>query len=534
MSRSLRTFAIAVLATGVAVDQVAGQSDSEFLRERILDQLRWRNVGPVNFGGRVVDFAVDPRRSSTFYVATATGGLWKTRNNGTTFQSIFDQTAALSIGDIALAPSNPDVVYVATGEANNQRSSYWGNGVYRSDDGGTTFRHLGLDRTEHIGRIVVHPTDPDRVWVAALGALYTASPDRGLYRTTDGGKTWKCVKSIDDDVGFVDVAIDPSNPDVVFAASYERRRRAHHFDGAGPGSAIWKSTDGGDQWDKLGGGLPTGEIGRIGLAVFPGNSKVVYALIENANPRTSRSRSSSSDSDDARRPERRDPAPGAPQNRRRTVGGELYRSDDGGETWKKRNRRAVGGSPHYYYGQVRVSPTDDQRLYVLGVRVSTSGDGGKTWKSIARNLHSDHHALWIDPTNPDRILLGNDGGPALSHDGGATWDYFNNLPLGQFYAVGVDNRDPYWIYGGTQDNGTWGTPTRAPSRRGLRKRHAARVSGGDGFYACVDPEDPNVIYSESQFGMLLRTNLATGAVKRIRPRANAAAPSCGSTGCLRS
>lgn len=512
---NLRTSALIVAS--VLLPTAAAQVDSDFLRQQVLGKLEWRNLGPANFGGRIVDLAVDPRRTSTFYVATATGGVFKTLNNGTTFKPVFENEAVISVGDIAVAPSAPEIVYIGTGEANNQRSSYWGDGVYRSTNGGESWTHCGLERTEHIGRIVVHPTDPDVAWVAALGALYTPNPERGLFRTKDGGRSWECVKAIDEDVGFVDVAIDPANPDVLFAASYQRRRRAHDMVESGPGSGLWKSTDAGDSWQKLAGGLPSGNIGRIGLAVYPANPKILYALIENNNPRQRNADEQSSSADDSRR----DGAAGqqGPQGRApRTEGGEVWRSDDGGETWKKQNRAPVGGSPHYYYGQIRVSPTDDQRLYVLGVRVSVSSDGGKSWDTIASNLHSDHHALEIDPRDEDRILLGNDAGLALTYDGGETWDYVNDLPIGQFYAIGVDMRQPYWVYGGTQDNGTWGIPSRAPSRRGLRKAHAVQVNGGDGFYVCVDPEDPNTVYSESQFGAISRLDLATGERKSIKPR----------------
>lgn len=502
--------------------------DPDFVRDEVLAQMKWRSLGPVNFGGRVVDFAVDPGRPATFYVATGSGGLFKTTNNGTSFTPIFEDEAVISIGDIAIAPGDTDVLWLGTGEANNQRSSYWGNGVYKSVDAGKTWDHVGLDGTDHIGRIAAHPTEPDIAFVAALGCLYSSNEQRGLYRTRDGGESWERVAYVDENVGFVDVVIDPTHPDNVYAASYERRRRAHDFDESGPGSAIWKSTDGGDEWDKLEGGLPTGEIGRIGLAVFPGDTEVLYATVENRNPASSRrrvERTSDDNEDDDDKKKEPGTSPSAGYSPLRPVGGEVYRSDDGGSSWRKKNTRSVGGSPGYYYGQIRVDPRDDQLVYVLSVGIYASNDGGETWKSsFGRGLHADHHAMWIDPDNPRHILLGNDGGLAATWDRGRNWDYLNDLPIGQFYAIGVDNRDPYWIYGGTQDNGTWGIPSRGVTASGVHKSAAVKISGGDGFYVCVDPTDSNVVYSETQFGRISRQNLATGERKSIRPRRQRGSP----------
>lgn len=524
-------FALSVLATFATFATLAlrspAQDDAEFLRRDVLAKLEWRNLGPVNFGGRIVDFAVDPRNHAVFYVATASGGLFKTTNHGVTFEPIFDDQPVVSIGDIAIAPSAPDTIWVGTGEANNQRSSYWGNGVYKSTDGGKHFVHMGLEGTDHIGRIAVHPTDPDIVFVAALGALYRPNPERGLYRTTDGGKTWKNVKFLGEDVGFVDVVIDPRNPEVLYAASYERRRRAWHFDAGGPGSGIWKSTDGGGTWTRLAGGLPSGEIGRIGLTIYPPDPRILYATVENRNPAPPRPRAEPAEGESRRRP--------AQGRRRRLIGGEIYRTDDGGKTWRKTTERSIGGTPGYYYGQIRVDPRDDRIVYVLSVPVYMSTDGGKTWtpgprrrggergrggpsSSFASHLHVDHHAMWIDPEDPRHILLGNDGGLAITWDRGRAWDYFDHLPIGQFYAVTVDRRHPYRIYGGTQDNGTWAIPSRAVTSRGLTKADAFKIAGGDGFYVQVDPEDQDLVYAESQFGGLVRVNLRTGRSERIRPR----------------
>ncbi|MFK7742721.1 MAG: WD40/YVTN/BNR-like repeat-containing protein [Planctomycetota bacterium] len=564
---------LALTLTATAVlggHAIAQTSDQDHLRDNIIGQLRWRELGPVQSGGRIVDIAVHPDRSQEFWLASGSGGIWHTTNGGISFEAQFQDQHSISIGDICVAPSAPNVLYVGTGEANNQRSSYWGNGVYRSDDSGATWKHLGLDGTEHIGRIVVHPEDPDTAYVAALGALYSGNEERGLYKTSDGGSSWQRVHHISSDVGFVDVALHPQKPDVVFAASYERRRRAWDFSEGGQGSALWRSSDAGKSWDKLDNGLPDGLLGRIGIEPFAADGDVLYACIENLNPRGTKPTPASDPTDerdgdgagaaggdaDAGQgesipaevladpvalhewqtgdEEAQDPKRSR-RPRRRLVGGEVYRSDDGGDSWQKThsNDTSIGGSPGYYYGQVRVDPNDRDTLYVLSVQVYRSRDGGKTWtpgrrrgrgrsgagKAFATGLHVDHHALWIDPRDSEHCLLGNDGGIAKTFDRGDSWDHLTHLPIVQFYALGVDNRTPYRVYGGTQDNGTWGFPIHGETSAGIEATDAYKVSGGDGFYAVVDPSDPDVVYSESQFGGLLRSNLATGERKSIKPRA---------------
>jgi photosystem II stability/assembly factor-like uncharacterized protein len=522
-----------------------------FLQEQVFGKLPARSVGPSNFGGRVVDIEAVPDDPSTIYVVYGSSGLWKTTNAGTTWTPIFERQGVFSLGDLALAPSNHEVLYLGTGEANNQRSSYWGNGVHRSDDGGKTWRHVGLEGTDHIGRIVVHPDDPDTAYVAALGALYSPNPERGLYRTRDGGKSWDLVLHVSDDVGCVDVVLDPRDPNVLYTASYERRRKAWDFQEGGPGSGIHKSLDGGDTWTRLEGGLPGGDLGRIGLAIWPMNPDTVFAIVENLNPRAKReetvegeagARSASSpgarDRRDEHDHERHDDerhvddpdglypfgegeieeAPG--EGRLPETGGQVWRTDDGGATWKLLGDEKVGGEPHYYYGQIRVDPHDADRLYVCGVPVYTTSDGGKTWKTdFARGVHVDHHAIWIDPNDSDHVLLGNDGGFCVTRDGGAHWDYFNDLPLGQFYAVGVDDADPYHVFGGTQDNGSWGIPNRSATTRSLDASDAFKIGGGDGFYVAADPDDRDILYYESQFGWLGRLNRRTGERSNIRPPA---------------
>lgn len=547
-----RTLAFAAAAGSACLSA----QDPAFLRDDVFGALSWRGIGPVNFGGRIIDVAVNPKNPSEFYAAAATGGLFKTTNCGVTFSPVFDKQTTLAIGDVEVSPVDPDVVWVGTGEANNLRSVYFGNGVYRSSDAGKTWSHVGLDGTDHIARVVAHPKDAQIAFVAAMGPLFTSGPDRGIYKTADGGQTWKKTLFVDDETGFCDLAIDPENPEVLFAAGYQCRRRAWHFTEGGPGGGIWRSQDGGDSWNKLSGGLPSGELGRIGLAVFPADPKIVYAYVENRNAAEPRSERASTApaaqttdasaegkaSEEGKEHAEETDAPGAlapgalaAAPPARIQGGEIYRSEDGGTKWKLMKDRLISDRPsHYFYffGQIRVHPRDANRLWVLDVGVHTSADAGKTWRAgFARNLHADHHALWIDPSNPRRMLIGNDGGLAQSFDSGETWDHFDTLPLAQYYAVGVDMRDPYRIYGGLQDNGTWGIPHRSETTDGLSRTDAYRIGGGDGFYACIDPEDPDTVYSESQFGAIYRYDHRTGSSKSIRPRAPRGTPALRSNWC---
>jgi photosystem II stability/assembly factor-like uncharacterized protein len=445
-----------------------------------LDGLQFRNIGPALMGGRIDDFAVQEDAPSTFYVATASGGLWKTQNDGTTFEPIFDDQPVSSIGDVALAPSDPSILYVGTGEANNRQSSSWGNGVYRSLDGGQTWTHLGLADTHHIGRIVVHPRNPDVAYVAALGHLWGPNQERGLYKTSDGGRTWSQSKFVDADTGFVDVAMDPQSPHILYAASYQRRRTPHGYNGGGPGSALWKTVDGGGTWKKLTNGLPKdGDVGRIGLAVFRRDPRILYALVEHAKE------------------------------------GGIYRSDDRGETWRKQSDTNPRPS---YYSQVHVDPGNDQRVWVLGAPLYYSEDGGRTFKTDrGEKIHGDYHAFWIDPADSDHMLAGTDGGIHATHDRGRTWDFVNTVALAQFYEVHYDLRQPYWVCGGLQDNGSWCGPSRTFFQQGIGNEDWYRVGGGDGFYTVIDPSDPNVLYVESQDGNVQRFDQRTNERRVIRP-----------------
>ena len=449
------------------------------LTESVLDGLKWRCIGPANMGGRIDDFAVVESAPHIIYAGTASGGVWKTTNNGVTWEPIFDDQPTSTIGDVTISPSNPDIVWVGTGEPNNRQSSSWGDGVYKSTDGGKTWKNMGLKDTHHIGRIVIHPTNPDVVYVAALGHLWGPNKERGLFKTTDGGKTWINTKFIDENTGFVDVAMDPENPNTLYAAAYQRRRRGWGFNGGGPGSGLYKTTDGGETWIRLTSGLPTGDIGRIGIDIYRSNPSTVYAIIES-------------------RP------------------GGVFRSDDKGLSWRKMSN--TNPRP-MYYSQIRIDPNNDQRIWVLGAPMYFSEDGGKTFnQSYVRGVHGDHHAMWISPDNSSHLVLGSDGGIYFSYDRGKTWDFVNTLPLGQFYEIGFDMRKPYYMYGGLQDNGSWGGPSSTWYRLGITNEDWFRIGGGDGFYTQVDPTDHNTIYAESQTGNLFRFDLRTGESKSIRPQ----------------
>jgi len=446
--------------------------------------LEFRNIGPAVMGGRIDDVAVVESRPSTFYVAAASAGLWRTVNNGTTFEPVFDAQDASSIGDVAIAPSDPGTLYVGTGEPNNRQSSSWGKGVYRTRDGGKTWANVGLEDTLHIGRIVVHPTNPEVAYVAALGHLWGPNKERGLFKTTDGGKTWTNTRFIDEDTGFVDVAIDPESPDTLYAASYQRRRTPFGYNGGGPGSALWKTTDGGGTWTKMAGGLPAeGDIGRIGLAVYPRDPRTVYALVEHAKQ------------------------------------GGIYRSDDRGESWRKMSETNPRPS---YYSKVRVDPGNDQRVWVLGAAMYYSEDGGRTFRTdLVQKIHGDYHAMWIDPADSNHMLVGSDGGIHISYDRGRTWDFVNTVPLAQFYEVHYDMRSPYWVCGGLQDNGSWCGPSRTLYQQGIANEDWFRVGGGDGFFVVIDPTDHNILYSESQDGNVRRFHLGRNESRVIRPEAPA-------------
>lgn len=460
----------------------------------LMSSLRFREIGPATMGGRIDDIEAvvsDPR---IIYAGTAAGGIFKSTNAGTSWTPIFDKEDVPTIGDLAIAPSDPSILYVGTGEANNRQSSSWGGGMYKSVDAGKTWQKIGLAETHHIARIVVHPTDPNTVYVAALGKLWGPNPERGVYKTTDGGKTWNLVLKVNEDTGATDIAIDPESPGILYAAMYQRRRTVFGFNGSGEGSALYKTNDGGATWSKITKGMPYDtenaptprpagllETGRIAVAVYAKDSNVVYALVENEN-------------------------------------GGVYRSNDKGETWTRQSDMNNNPRP-MYFSQIRIDPNNDQRLWIAGVTMQYSDDGGKTFSgNFSRAPHADTHAIWINPNNSNHLIMGNDGGVNITYDRGVTWDYANTFAIGQFYEVGADMSMPYKICGGLQDNNAWCGPSMSFNPQGITNSDWYTIGGGDGFYAQPDQNDPDIVYTESQDGGLVRRNVRTGENKSIRPR----------------
>jgi hypothetical protein len=500
-----------------------------------LQGFRWRSIGPTGQGGRIDDFAVDEKNPSTYYIGFAVSGLWKTVNNGTTFENIFGEYNH-SIGDVALAPSNANIIYVGTGEPNNRQSSSFGDGMYKSTDAGKTWTHIGLRETQSIGRVIVHPRNPDVVWVAAVGHLFGPNEERGVFMTTDGGKTWTKTLYVNQDTGATELVIDPSNPNMLFAATYERRRTSWGFVGGGPGSGIHQSTDGGKTWKTVtGGGLPRGTMGRIGMDVSRSNPNVLYAQIEVALDKEPASAAGAAPAaaTAGQAPvagragggggrQGGAPAPPNPQS------SGVWRSADKGKTWtfqSNENQRPM------YYSQIRVDPSNENYVFAGGVRPAKSLDGGKTWISMPNMGHVDNHAIWIDPANGNHIMYGNDGGLDVSYDQGATWDSVRLWAVGLPYHVSVDMRRPYNVCTGLQDNGSWCGPNGQRSGN-IQMWNWMSVGGGDGFQTMVDPNDPNIFYTESQNGNINRYDLNTGTTTNIRPRIGGAGRGGGGGGAI--
>jgi photosystem II stability/assembly factor-like uncharacterized protein len=544
----------------------------------IINNIPFRNIGPSVISGRVVDVSVSPKDPSHFYVAYASGGLWKTTNNGTSFTPIFEKEAVMTIGDIAV-DWDRNIIWVGTGENNSSRSSYAGVGMYKSEDGGKTWMHKGLEESHHIGRIIRHPSDPNTLWVAALGHLYSANKERGIYKTIDGGTTWQKVLFVDENTGGVELTIDPNNSNILYAGLWHRERRAWNFVEAGKGSGIYKSTDGGTTWIKMNtekSGFPVGEgVGRIGLAVHPnGGSTTIYAILDNYF-RRDKKKEEAKDSDALVKDDLRDMDKASFLNLKKekltaflkanrfpkkytaakviemvksdkikplalvefledansllfdtpVKGAEVYKSTDGGKTWAKTHDGYLNGlyySYGYYFGQIRVAPDDVNKIYIFGVPIIRSDDGGKTFKNIhGDNVHADHHALYVNPNRSGHLILGNDGGINISYDDGEHWNKCNTPPLGQFYYIAVDLKKPYNVYGGMQDNGVWMGPSTykaSTSWHGSGHYPYKSLLGGDGMQVAVDTRDNETVYTGFQFGNYFRVNTRTGKRKYITPK----------------
>ena len=477
-----------VLFISTTEAQKKSKSNAQVTAGTLLDStslsgLKFRSLGPSLTSGRIADFAVNPVNNKEFYVASAAGGVWKTINAGNTFTPVFDNEGSFSIGCVTLDPNNPNVVWVGTGENNNQRSVDFGDGVYKSNDGGASWKNMGLKNSEHIGMIAIDPRNSDIVYIAAVGPVWSSGGDRGLYKTEDGGNTWKAILTIDDNTGVNEIHMDPHNPDVLYATTHQRRRHVFTYIGGGPGSAIYKSTDAGKTWNKSINGLPTVDLGRIGMAISPADPTKMYAIVEAAEGE-----------------------------------GGFYISTNGGASWDKQNDFSTSGN---YYQELFPDPKNPDKVYAMNNWMRVTRDGGKTFDYVGEDFkHIDNHAMWIDPNDTDHILNGNDGGVYVTWDGGKHWDFMANLPVTQFYKVAVDNAEPfYFIYGGTQDNFSLGGPSRSVSGNGIANSEWFITNGGDGFESQVDPQNPNIVYAQSQYGYLVRYDRLSGEILGIQPKA---------------
>ncbi len=462
-------------------EAVKEDAKSDTLKSATFSGLKWRSIGPAFTSGRIADFAVNPNNHSEWFVAVASGHVWKTINNGTTFDPVFDGQKSYSIGVVVIDPNNSNVVWVGTGENNHQRALGYGDGVYKSNDGGKSWKSMGLKDSRQIGKIVIDPKNSDIVYVAAEGSVWGPGGDRGLYKTTDGGKTWKKILEISENTGVNNILMDPRDSNLLYASSEQRRRHVFTKIGGGPETAIYKSVNGGESWDKLKSGLPGGDMGGIGLAISPVNPDYVFAIIEAAGE---------------------------------TSG--FYRSTNRGETWQKMSDHFAQGQ---YYNEITCDPKDIDKIYSTETVSQFTDDGGKTWQSIGNNKrHVDDHAIWIDPSDTQHLFIGGDGGVYESFDGGKEYVFKSNLPVTQFYRVQVDNSVPfYYIYGGTQDNNSFGGPSRNISGSGVVSDDWFVTNGGDGFWSQIDPVDPNIVYAESQYGGMVRYDRKSAEAIDIRP-----------------
>ncbi len=583
--KKLFTLVALVLCASLLNAQPSGVSDIEASyqarkqREEgsLLKEFPARNIGPTVQGGRIIDIEVNLKNTKEFYVGYGSGGVFKTINNGITFEPVFDQIDALGIGDFALSQTDPKILYVGTGEKNGSRSTYAGSGMYKTPDGGKTWSHIGLTGTQHISRVLLHPQDNNTVWVASLGALYSTNVDRGVFKSTDGGKSWKKTLYINDSTGVSDLIINPQNPKQLIAATWERTRKAWHFKGNGVGSAIYRSEDGGETWKKSVEGFPQGKFaGRIGLDVCWSKPDVLYAIIDNqeevkeekkdlpagqkVKPADGKMKLQDLKSmtaeeflklddkklddllKDSRFPQKYNAQRvkndvraskyqpkaiaeyfGADANSdlfsAKIKGAEVYRSEDGGNSWKRTHSFDIDGVYYtygYYFGELRVSPSNAEDVFIYGVPMLKSSDGGKTWAEIdtLATMHSDHHALWINPDDAQHMLMGNDGGLYQTYDQGDTWLHINNMPVGQFYTVNVDMEVPYNVYGGLQDNGVLrGSSKSIPNQT----KHWEPIFGGDGMYVAPDPRNSKLVYTGFQFGNYFKLELDKSKTTRITP-----------------
>lgn len=463
------------------VAQKTKKEDKQPLDEIKIDGLKWRNIGPSLTSGRISDVAVNPNNHFEYYVAASAGGVWKTVNSGVTFTPIFDNEGSYSIGAITIDPNNTNVIWVGTGENNNQRSVSYGDGVYKSIDGGTTWKNMGLKTSEHIGKIIVHPDNSDVVFVAAIGPLWSKGGERGLYKTIDGGDNWEAVLTVDEHTGVNDVVMDLTNPDVLYASTFQRRRHVYTYVGGGPGSGLHKSTDGGKTWTESQSGLPTVELGRIGLSISPADPEIIYAIVEAADGK-----------------------------------GGFFASTNRGASWDKRSSHRTSGN---YYQEIIADPVDPNTIYSMDTWMSVSHDGGRSFNGVGEVFkHVDNHCMWINPNNNQHWLVGCDGGMYETFDAAKTWDFKENIPVTQFYKVAVDNDYPFYnVYGGTQDNFSIGGPSRVLTNHGITNFDWFITNGGDGFESQIDPENPNIVYAQSQNGYLVRFDKLSGEIVGIQP-----------------
>lgn len=477
MNKIILLLSLLISTATFAQKKPASTPKVDSLSTATLGVLKFRSIGPAVTSGRVVDIAVNPKNHAEYYVAAACGGVWKTVNNGVSFQPIFDGQGSYSIGCITLDPNNSNIVWVGSGENNNQRSVAYGDGIYKSEDGGKSWKNMGLKTSEHIGRIVVDATNSNTVYVAAYGPVWSAGGERGIYKTTDGGKTWKQVLFVSENTGCNDVQIDPRNSNILYAAAHQRRRHEWTYISGGPESAIYKSTDAGATWNKLTNGIPSEDKGRIGLALSPVNPDIIYAIIE---------------------------------------GHGVYRSTDMGASWEKRNDLNTAGN---YYSELVADPLNTNKIYSMDFSIQVSEDGGKTFKPIGeKNKHVDNHVIYVDDKLSGHLLVGCDGGLYESWDNAATWQFKPNLSITQFYKVSVDNATPFYnVYGGTQDNNSLGGPSRTTSANGITNADWYATQGGDGFETQVDTKDPNIVYAQYQYGGITRYDKKSGENIDIRP-----------------